>query len=82
MPRGWSPSGPSSVSADYLPYQLWGVPCHVFGWLSVSLATSSLLKALGASPGAAGVAASAAAIKWITKDGIGSAGKLLVRLSA
>ena len=77
LPKGY----PDSVTSDYLPYQLWAVPSHVFGWLSVSLATSSLLKALGASPGAAGVAASAAAIKWITKDGIGAAGKLLVRLS-
>ena len=68
------------MSRDYLPYQLWTVPSHIFGWLSVSLATSSLLKALGGSPGAAGVAASAAAIKWITKDGIGAAGKLLVSL--
>ena len=78
LPKGY----PDSVTSDYLPYQLWAVPSHIFGWLSVSLATSSLLKALGASPGAAGVAASAAAIKWITKDGIGAGGKLLVRSAA
>ncbi|KAK9788157.1 hypothetical protein WJX73_001836 [Symbiochloris irregularis] len=74
LPRGW----PSSVTPDYLSYQVRAVPSHITGWISVSLATSSLLRALGASPGPAGTAASAAAIKWITKDGIGAAGRLLV----
>ena len=56
------------------------VPAHVTGWLSTSLATSSLLKAVGvgAPGGAEGAAAAAAAIKWITKDGIGAAGRVLV----
>lgn len=59
------------------------VPAHVTGWMSNSLATSSLLKAVGvgAPGGAEGAAAAAAAIKWITKDGIGAAGRVLVGLS-
>lgn len=48
------------------------------GNLSHSLATSSLLKAVGIGLGPAGTAAAAAAIKWITKDGIGALGRFLV----
>ena len=56
------------------------VPAHITGWMSNSLATSSLLKAVGVGGGSAeGAAAAAAAIKWITKDGIGAAGPVLVR---
>ncbi len=46
--------------------------------MSVSLATSNLLQAVGVSAGAMGTTAAAAAIKWITKDGIGALGRLLV----
>ena len=75
MPRGY----PHTVTPDYLPYQLWAVPSHITGWVSTSLATSSLLKAVGVGvPSAVGTAAASAAIKWITKDGIGAAGRLLV----
>ncbi len=49
------------------------------GWMSHSLATSSLLKAVGVNGGAAGAAGATAAVKWITKDGIGAMGRLLVR---
>jgi hypothetical protein len=66
------------VTPDYLRFQLWAVPAHVTGWMSTSLATSSLLKAVGVGSGAEGAAAAAAAIKWITKDGIGAAGRVLV----
>lgn len=74
LPKGF----PDSVTPDYLAYQLWAVPCHVTGWLTHSLATSSLLSAvgLGLSPGAA--VGLSAAIKWITKDGIGAIGRVLV----
>ena len=48
--------------------------------MSHSLATSSLLKAVGVNGGAAGAAGATAAVKWITKDGIGALGRLLVRL--
>jgi len=48
--------------------------------MSHSLATSSLLKAVGVNGGAAGAAGATAAVKWITKDGIGAMGRLLVRL--
>jgi Vitamin B6 photo-protection and homoeostasis len=48
------------------------------GWMSHSLATSSLLQAVGVHPGAAGTAGATAAVKWITKDGIGAFGRLLV----
>mmetsp|Transcript_2506 Transcript_2506/g.7550 ORF Transcript_2506/g.7550 Transcript_2506/m.7550 type:complete len:636 (-) Transcript_2506:730-2637(-) len=74
LPRGY----PESVSDDYLAYQLWAFPCHICGWMSHSLATSSLLKAVGVDPGAAGTAGATAAVKWITKDGIGALGRLLV----
>ena len=75
LPRGY----PATVTPDYLRFQLWAVPAHVTGWMSNSLATSSLLKAVGVGSGSAeGAAASAAAIKWITKDGIGAAGRVLV----
>ncbi|KAK9805694.1 hypothetical protein WJX72_012310 [[Myrmecia] bisecta] len=74
LPRGF----PNSVSEDYLTYQLWAVPSHIAGWISVSLATSSLLKAVGIGTSAVGTAAATASIKWITKDGIGAAGRLLV----
>lgn len=75
LPRGY----PLSVSDDYVPYQLWAFPCHVFGWASNSLATSSLLKAVGVDlGGAAGAVGATAAVKWITKDGIGAFGRLLV----
>jgi len=41
LPAGF----PDSVANDYLPYQLWAVPCHITGWMTSSLATSSLLQA-------------------------------------
>ena len=72
---------PVSVSPDYLSYQLWTIPVHITGWCGNALVTSSLLRAVGvgAMPGgAAGAAASAAAIKWLTKDGVGALGRLLV----
>ena len=50
------------------------------GWLSISLVTSSLLKAVGLGGSATGAAAAGAAIKWITKDGAGSIGRLVVGL--
>lgn len=48
------------------------------GWMSHSLATSSLLKAVGVDVGSAGTAGATAAVRWITKDGIGALGRLLV----
>ncbi|GAB4822423.1 hypothetical protein N2152v2_009469 [Parachlorella kessleri] len=74
IPRGW----PHSVTPDYVEYQLWSVPCHILGWLSHSLATSSMLQAVGLGVGPVGVAGTSAAIKWITKDGLGAAGRLFV----
>ncbi|KAI8463307.1 MAG: vitamin B6 photo-protection and homoeostasis-domain-containing protein [Monoraphidium minutum] len=74
LPEGF----PAAVTPDYLSYQLVSVPTHIAGWLSHSLATSSLLKAVGISAGPAGVVAVSAAIKWIIKDGIGAAGRFLV----
>ncbi len=66
------------MTPDYLRFQLWAVPAHITGWMSTSLATSSLLKAVGVGNSAVGATAAAAAIKWITKDGIGAAGRVLV----
>ncbi|KAG1677058.1 hypothetical protein FOA52_001228 [Chlamydomonas sp. UWO 241] len=74
LPEGY----PDSVSSDYLDYQLWSVPTHITGWLSHSLTTSSLLQAVGLAAGPAGTVGLAAAVKWIAKDGIGAAGRLLV----
>lgn len=48
------------------------------GWISITLVTSSLLKGLGISAGPVGTTALTAAYKWIAKDGIGAAGRLLV----
>ena len=76
LPRGY----PETVTPDYLPFQLWAVPAHITGWMGTSLATSSLLKAVGVASSAEGAAAATAAIKWITKDGIGAAGRSLVRV--
>jgi hypothetical protein len=50
LPQGY----PSSVTPDYLPYQLATVPAHITGWLSHSLVTSSLLKAVGVDAGRPG----------------------------
>ncbi|WIA12039.1 hypothetical protein OEZ85_012118 [Tetradesmus obliquus] len=74
LPAGY----PNTVTDDYLAYQLYTVPAHITGWLSISLTTSSLLKAVGINAGPVGATAAAAAIKWIIKDGIGAAGRLLV----
>lgn len=80
LPQGW----PSSVTEDYLNYQIYSFPCHIFGWMSHSLAGSSMLKALGIGVGPAGAVGFSAAIKWVTKDGVGAAGRLFVggKLSA
>lgn len=74
MPVGY----PDSVTPDYLAYQLWAVPSHITGWMGSSLITSSLLAAVGLKAGAGTAAAGAASIRWITKDGIGALGRLLV----
>lgn len=48
------------------------------GWISISLVTSSLLRAVGVGSSATDAAAAAASIKWITKDGVGALGRFLV----
>jgi hypothetical protein len=74
------PGYPRCVTADYLPYHLWSLPCHAAGWASAALAGSSMLAALGVggAGAAAGGAAWAASIKWVTKDGLGAVGRLAV----
>lgn len=74
LPAGY----PSSVTNDYLPYMVWTFPCHVFGWMYSSLTTASMLQAVGVSAGPTGVAAASAAIKWVTKDGLGAVGRLII----
>ena len=71
---------PDSVTPDYLAYQLWAVPSHITGWMGSSVITSSLLAAVGLKAGAGTAAAGAASIRWITKDGIGALGRLLVSM--
>ena len=46
--------------------------------MSSSLATSSLLRAVGIGAGVVPATAMTAAIKWITKDGVGGLGRLVV----
>ncbi|KAH9607523.1 hypothetical protein KSS87_017453 [Heliosperma pusillum] len=77
LPAGF----PGSVSDDYLEYMLWQFPTNVTGWMCHALVTSSLLKAravgVGSFSGSA-AAASAAAIRWVSKDGIGAVGRLII----
>jgi len=90
LPRGY----PHALSPDYLEYQLWTLPCHLFGHCSAGLATSSLFRALGhatdtpasaaaalghpAAPAAAALAATASASAWLTREGLGALGRLTV----
>ncbi|GAV75480.1 DUF647 domain-containing protein [Cephalotus follicularis] len=78
LPAGF----PGSVSDDYLQYMLLQFPTNITGWICHALVTSSLLKALQAvgvgSFSGTTAAASAAAIRWVSKDGIGAVGRLLI----
>lgn len=74
LPAGY----PSTVTNDYLSFMLWTFPCHIFGWMYSSLTTASMLQAVGVSAGPTGVAAASAAIKWVTKDGLGAVGRLVI----
>ncbi|KAL6847882.1 hypothetical protein ACP4OV_022010 [Aristida adscensionis] len=75
LPAGF----PGSVSDDYLDYMLLQFPTNVTGWICHVLVTSSLLKAVGVgSFTGTSAAASAAAIRWVSKDGIGAFGRLLI----
>ncbi|KAK4268615.1 hypothetical protein QN277_025239 [Acacia crassicarpa] len=75
LPEGF----PGSVSDDYLRYMLLQFPTNVTGWICHALVTSSLLKAFGVgSFSGTTAAASAAAIRWLSKDGIGAVGRLLI----
>ncbi|CAJ1805420.1 unnamed protein product [Sphenostylis stenocarpa] len=68
-----------SVSDDYLRYMLLQFPTNVTGWICNTLVTSSLLKAVGVgSFSGSTAAASAAAIRWVSKDGIGAVGRLFI----
>ncbi|KAJ7544415.1 hypothetical protein O6H91_09G078500 [Diphasiastrum complanatum] len=74
LPAGF----PGSVSDDYLDYMIWQFPTNVTGWICSTLITSSLLKAVGITAGTGSVAAATAAIKWVTKDGLGALGRLFI----
>ncbi|KAH6769252.1 root UVB sensitive protein of unknown function [Perilla frutescens var. frutescens] len=75
LPAGF----PDSVSDDYLEYILLQFPTNVTGWICHTLVTSSLLKAVGVgSFSGTTAAASAAAIRWVAKDGIGALGRLFI----
>ncbi|KAI3781608.1 hypothetical protein L2E82_11626 [Cichorium intybus] len=75
LPAGF----PGSVSDDYLEYMLLQFPTNVTAWICHTLVTSSLLKAVGLdySSGTT-AAASAAAIRWVSKDGIGAIGRFFI----
>ncbi|PKA54588.1 glutamate N-acetyltransferase / amino-acid N-acetyltransferase [Apostasia shenzhenica] len=75
LPAGF----PASVSDDYLDYMLLQFPTNVTGWICHTLVTSSLLKAIGVgSFSRASIAASTAAIQWVSKDGLGAIGRLVI----
>ncbi|KAL0338197.1 UNVERIFIED_CONTAM: protein root UVB sensitive 5 [Sesamum angustifolium] len=75
LPAGF----PDSVSDDYLEYILLQFPTNVTGWICHTLVTSSLLQAVGVgSLSGTAAAASAAAIRWVSKDGIGAVGRLFI----
>nr|GEU68849.1 hypothetical protein [Tanacetum cinerariifolium] len=68
-----------SVSDDYLEYMLLQFPTNVTAWICHTLVTSSLLKAVGLDySSATTAAASAAAIRWVSKDGIGAVGRFFI----
>jgi hypothetical protein len=50
----------------------------VLGNVAHALTTSSLLQAVGLSAGPVATTAASAAMKWITKDGIGALGRFVV----
>ncbi|KAI3878728.1 hypothetical protein MKX03_005704 [Papaver bracteatum] len=74
------PSGfPGSVSDDYLEYMLLQLPTTITGWICSILVTSSLLKAVGVgSFSGTSAAATAAAIRWVSKDGLGTLGRFFI----
>ncbi|XP_058763762.1 protein root UVB sensitive 5 isoform X2 [Vicia villosa] len=75
LPAGF----PGSVSDDYLRYMLLQFPTNVTGWICQTIVTSSLLQAVGVgSFSGTTAAASAAAIRWVSKDGIGAVGRLFI----
>jgi len=74
LPAGF----PGSVSDDYIYYMLWQFPSLVTGWASNTIVTSSLLKALGIGADPATAGGATAAIKWITKDGLGALGRIFI----
>ncbi|KAI3771180.1 hypothetical protein L6452_02339 [Arctium lappa] len=75
LPAGF----PGSVSDDYLEYMLLQFPTNVTGWICHTLVTSSLLKAVGLDYSSGSTAAaSAAAIRWVSKDGIGAVGRFFI----
>eukprot|EP00250_Pteridium_aquilinum_P015410 c22564_g1_i1 orf=226-1887(-) len=69
---------PDSVSHDYLQYMIWQFPTNVTGWACSTLVTSSLLKAVGLEAWAGTTVAATAAIKWVSKDGLGAFGRLFI----
>ncbi|KAB1224336.1 UPF0420 protein [Morella rubra] len=80
LPAGF----PGSVSDDYLQYMLLQFPTNVTAWICHALVTSRLvlciyLQAVGVgSFSGTTAAASAAAIRWVSKDGIGAVGRLFI----
>ncbi|GAY62887.1 hypothetical protein CUMW_221360 [Citrus unshiu] len=78
LPAGF----PGSVSDDYLGYMLLQFPTNVTGWICHAITKNLPIfvhQAVGIdSFSGTTAAASAAAIKWISKDGIGAVGRLFI----
>ncbi|KAH7430532.1 hypothetical protein KP509_08G002900 [Ceratopteris richardii] len=53
-------------------------PTNVTGWICSTLVTSSLLKAVGFEAWAGSTVAATAAIKWVSKDGLGAFGRFFI----
>ncbi|CAM6091018.1 unnamed protein product [Calypogeia fissa] len=69
---------PDTVSNDYLQYMLWQFPTNVTGWICSTIVTSSLFKAVGVGLDGGYAAAATATIKWVSKDGLGALGLVLI----
>ncbi|KAH9736492.1 protein root UVB sensitive 5 [Citrus sinensis] len=78
LPAGF----PGSVSDDYLGYMLLQFPTNVTGWICHAITKNLPIfvhQAVGIdSFSGTTAAASAAAIKWVSKDGIGAVGRLFI----
>jgi hypothetical protein len=70
LPEGY----PSSVSADYLAYQIWDSVQALCSSLTGTLATRAIL--VGSGVGESSASATAAVMNWIIRDGVSRVGRI------